>query len=229
MKTTQAYPTVGQAVAERPAAARIFERLGLDYCCGGKEPLDQACAARGLNVEKVLQEVDAAGNAAPGGERDWLHASLTELSDHIVATHHAFLRRELPRLAALAAKVAQVHGPNRPELPTVARIFDGLRAELEQHMLKDQAQARPAFHCGSVANPIAVMEREHEGAGDALHRIRELTENYTPPECACASYRALLAGLAELENDLHQHIHKENNILFPRAIAREAELAGCPE
>ena len=237
MHQTKTYPTVGEVAAARPAAMAILERLGLDYCCGGKTPLDEACAAKGLDVAQVLREVETAQGAAPQGEQDWRRATLTDLCDHIITVHHGYLRREMPRLETLAAKVAAVHGLTRPELPTVARLFSALRAELEQHMFKEeqilfpmcealeQAQGRPEFHCGSVSNPIAVMELEHDGAGETVHTIRQLTDQYTPPECACASYRALLTGLADVENDLHQHIHEENNILFPRAIAREAELA----
>jgi regulator of cell morphogenesis and NO signaling len=242
MSEKQQFPTLGQMVAERPAAARIFERLGLDYCCGGKQPLDEACAALGLKVADVQRELDAAkadAAAASPCQRDWLHAQISDLCEHILTVHHSLLRRELPRLSALVGKVAQVHGGKRPELAQVERLYTGLRGELEQHMLKEeqvlfplcetleQSHTLPECHCGSVNNPISVMEREHESAGEALHTIRKLTDNYTPPECACASYRAMLQGLAELEADLHQHIHEENNILFPRAAAREAALASC--
>ncbi len=226
--------TVGELVAERPSRSRVFERLGIDYCCGGKLSLAEAGARRGLSVEELIRAVAEHDQAAPAEERDWTQASLTELADHIEATHHAYLRDELPRLGLLAAKVADVHGGEQPHLRDINGVFVELRAELESHMMKeehilfpicrqlDRSAGPQAFHCGSVANPIRVMEHEHDNAGRALEQLRELTAGYQPPQSACNSYRALYDGLATLEQDLHQHIHKENNILFPRAIAAEA-------
>lgn len=229
--------TIGQLVAQRPSRARVFERLGIDYCCGGKTPLGTACAARGLDAETVmgaLHDEDAGG--ATGDERDWAQATLTELAEHIVATHHAYLGRELPRLAALTTRVHKVHGARHAELAQVREVFDGLSGELAAHMRKEEfilfpliaqmeaAQSAEPSHCGTVRNPIRVMEMEHDSAGNALAELRRLTSDYTPPVDACGSYRALLSGFAELEADLHQHIHKENNILFPRAVQLETRL-----
>ena len=224
---------VGQVVAQNPGHAVVFERHGIDYCCGGGQALGDACAARGIASEAVLEEL-AAQDAQPAADAtDWTRAPLGELADHIVATHHAYLNRVLPRLVDLAAKTARAHGERHPEMVEVQQQVEGLQAELEAHAAKeemilfplckrlDETGALPQFHCGSVANPIRVMEMEHDSAGSALARIRVLTNNLTAPEDACNTYRALLHGLAELELDLHAHIHKENNILFPRAIERE--------
>jgi regulator of cell morphogenesis and NO signaling len=230
---------VGQLVAKRPRLARVFERLGIDFCCGGRSSLDQACREKGLDVAVVLREL-AVGDAEPAEDDhdgfDGATSTMVELIDHIVATHHAYLLRGLPRLSALADKVVDAHGTRHPELKELRDIFDSLRAELTLHMLKEEkilfpiiaqleaAADMPAFHCGSVTNPILVMEHEHDDAGVALARLRTLTDGYTPPEDACPTYRGLLNGLAELEADLHLHIHEENNILFPRARATEKAL-----
>jgi regulator of cell morphogenesis and NO signaling len=225
-------------VVERPSRARVFEKLGIDYCCGGKKPLASAIAERGLDAEVVVAELEKEQASADGvpGERNWATASLTDLCDHIERTHHAYLKEELPRLEFLTSKVATRHGTNRPALLEVYDVFAHLKAEMDSHMMKEEqilfplcrrldvAEALPASHCGSVANPIAVMVQEHDGAGAALARIRELTENYTLPGDACNTYRALFDSLQQLERDLHLHVHKENNILFPKAVRVEALL-----
>lgn len=226
------HATVGQLVAQRPARARVFERYGIDYCCGGQTPLETACAAKGLDADQLLHELDAL-EAGAAEETDWTSATMGELIDHIVGTHHAYLQGQLPRLLAMAGKVVDVHGERHPELDEVRTVFEELAGELTSHLAKEEqilfpmikeletAASAPCFHCGTVKNPIRVMEHEHDQAGHALARLRRLTNDYTPPTDACNTYRTLLAGLAELEADLHQHIHKENNILFPRAAAAE--------
>ncbi len=231
--------TVGELVAENPRRARVCERFGIDYCCGGKVPLREACAAGGIDVEQIVQALaQADAGAATAGGTDWRSASLAELSANIVDTHHAYLRRELPRLAQMTAKVREVHEARHPELQEVQEVYVGLRAELELHMMKEEQVLFPlirtmeangvvaAAHCGSVRNPIRVMEHEHDTAGTALLRLRTLTNGYAAPADGCNTYRALVSGLAELEADLHKHIHKENNILFPRAVVLEDELVG---
>jgi regulator of cell morphogenesis and NO signaling len=166
---------------------------------------------------------------------------MSALAEHIVAVHHGYLRRELPRLADLLDQVTRAHGERHPELHAVRGVFTSLKEELEMHMLKEEkvlfpavkqlktAARLPNFHCGSVGNPIRVMEHEHRDAGNAPARLRELTGGYTAPTDSCQTYRALLAGLADLEGDLHRHIHEENEILFPRALATEAALFGEAE
>lgn len=229
--------TVGEWVVDRPSRSRVFEKLGIDYCCGGKQPLADACRDKGLAADEVVKDLLAVGESAGAADRDWSDAPLAELCDHIEATHHEYLRRELPRLGGLTEKVAKVHGPNHREMVELGEVFAGLEAELSDHMMKEeqilfpmirkleQAAGLPSFHCGSIANPIRVMELEHDSAGGALARMHELTCGYTCPPDACNTWRAMVDGLRQLEVDLHQHIHKENNILFPRALHRERELA----
>jgi len=229
--------TLADIAGESPAAVRILERYGLDYCCGGRQPFDEACAAKGLDPAAVLGEIERAQRAEPAG-RNWQTAPLGELIEHIVRTHHEYLKLELPALAQRLNKVIEVHGAREPEMwNRVAEVFGDLRAELELHMHKEEAilfpfieqygraeaegRPLPPVPFGSVANPIAVMEREHASAGDALSELRTLTRNYELPPYACNTVRALYDGLQALEQDLHVHIHLENNILFPRAVALE--------
>jgi regulator of cell morphogenesis and NO signaling len=225
-------PTLAELVSAQPAAARVLERHRLDYCCGGRRHLRSACASAGTDPDQVLAEIDA---LTPGPEPDWASMGPAELVDHIEETHHRYLHEELPRLDALAQKVAGVHGGRRPELKEVAATYAVLRAELEPHLAKEEqilfpmirelATASggpvPSFHCGSLANPIRVMLTEHDQAGELLARLRQLTGGYEPPADGCGSYRALYAGLAELEADTHLHIHKENNVLFPAVVDLE--------
>lgn len=237
MSVLNPHATVGQLVTERPNRSRVFEQWGLDYCCGGKKPLDRVCEERGLDLQVILRDLQASDAAhTMEAQTDWSEATLTELADHIEETHHAYLRQALPRLSGLIRKVVQAHGEQHPELREVERVFLRLRDELELHTRKeegvlfplcrqfDAADAPPRFHCGSIRNPVLVMEREHDSAGQALERLRALTHDFAPPAGACNTYRAMLDGLAELTTDLHLHIHKENNILFPRAIERETAL-----
>ena len=226
---------VGSIVARRPAASRVFEQAGIDYCCGGKMPLDQACRKQGLDPQTLLATLAELVAAAGPAALDVAALSLTALVDHIEATHHAFLKTELPRLNALTTKVAAVHGTHDARLAQVRDTLAGLVAEMTQHMQKEEkilfplirqleaSAVVPAFHCGSLANPIGQMESEHDQAGAALAQLRALTDGFNPPDWACNTYRAMLDALADLEQDLHQHVHKENNILFPRAIAVESQ------
>jgi regulator of cell morphogenesis and NO signaling len=228
--------SVGELVAQRPGRARVFERLGIDYCCGGKTSLDQACREKGLDVAIVLGELEAIDAGHDGFDAS--SATMAELVDHIVERHHGYLYRELPRLAVVADQVKAAHGANHPELYELREVLDSLKEELTFHMLKEEkilfpilkqletANEMPQFHCGCVGNPIAVMEHEHADTGAALARLHTLTSGYAPPADACPTYRALLDGLAELEADLHRHIHEENNILFPRARVAEEALQG---
>jgi len=227
---------VGQLVAERPGRARIFEQYGIDYCCGGRKPLAEACHERHVDPAAVLRDLSAEAQAPAGDERDWAAAPLAELADHIEATHHAGLRAELPRLGRLTRKVAKAHGERHPELIEVCRLFHRLAEEMESHMADEervmfplcrrieQARTLPEALYGSLSNPIAELTHEHEDAGTVLAELRRLTNDYEPPADACNTYRVMLAGLAALEADMHQHVHKENNILFPKAIALEKTL-----
>lgn len=229
---------LAELAAASTAAVRILERYGLDYCCGGARPLEEAAREKGLNAAEVLLEIEKAQPAA-GETRDWRTAPLRDLIGHILGTHHEYLKLNLPALSSRMAKVCEVHRAKAPEmLAALSETLAGLRAELEDHMHKEEVilfpfierygQAAeqglpvPPVPFGTIANPIRVMEREHDSAGDALRRLRELTGGYELPAWACDTVRALWRGLEELEQDLHMHIHLENNILFPRAIALEA-------
>ena len=226
--------TVGELVKERPARSRVFERLDIDYCCGGKLPLARACERQQLDPQTVLQQLREADaqpdpQAAPLVDADAM--SLTELVDHIEQTHHEYMKDELPRLDALTEKVFEVHGDADPRLADVRRAFVTLYEEVVGHMEKEEQvlfpivrqmeSARDLAACdgGSVATPIRQMEHEHDEAGKALAIMHGFTDEYQPPQWACNTYRAMLDGLKQLEWDLHQHIHKENNVLFPRAQA----------
>jgi regulator of cell morphogenesis and NO signaling len=227
-------PTVGQLVAERPGRARVFEELGIDYCCGGRLPLAEACARRGLDPVEVRRRLDQADAAAPPPATDWASAPLAALCEHIVETHHEYLRRELPRLGAFLAKLAAVHGERHPELGDALRVFGPFADELRLHLVKEERVLFPLIEqiaagavppSAEVLQPIRVMEADHDGAGAALAELRRLTAGYSVPADGCNTYRAAMAALAELEADLHTHVHKENNILVPRV---ERLVAGGP-
>jgi len=225
--------TLAQIVTDNPAAARILERHHLDYCCGGQRTLERACADAGTDVDVVRH--DLATEVTPGPMLDRPPLTPSELVDHLEVTHHRYLRGELPRLSALANKVLDVHGTRHPELREVATLVDELRADLEPHLAKEEQvlfpmiralateAAVPAFHCGSVANPISRMLAEHDHTGELLVELHTATGGYRAPADACASFRALYAGLAELEADTHLHVHKENNLLFPAVLHLEQE------
>ncbi|MCL4694875.1 MAG: iron-sulfur cluster repair di-iron protein [Candidatus Hydrogenedentes bacterium] len=239
MATISLEKTIGQLVTERPSRSRVFEKLGIDYCCGGKKTIAEVCEKKMLDPGMLLEALDAEAATDADSAFDYGSMSLSELADHIEATHHSYLRAELPRLSRMAQRVAKVHGDNDQRLQGVSDTFDAFAAELESHMAKEEnvlfpgirqidgATKMPNLPFGSVANPIHCMEQEHDGAGSALERMRELTDGFTPPDWACNTYRALLDGLHDLELNMHQHVHKENNVLFPRAIEREKELQGA--
>ena len=240
MTTLQLAETVvGKIVARHPNVARVFEKHQIDYCCRGGTTLIEACKIQGVNVDQIAAEIEQVQNSGESSdETNWNEAPLTELADHIVDTHHAFLTTELPRVSGLTEKVFNAHGEKRPELAKVKETFKLMREELESHMAKEEnilfpairtldSQAGPqAFPFGSVANPIGMMEHEHDDTGNALRRLRALTGDFVPPQDACPTYRVMLESLENLEQDLHLHIHKENNILFPRAKELERGTRG---
>ena len=222
--------TVGALVAEQPTRSRVFEELGIDYCCGGKLSLAEACARKGLDPDEVSRRLASAEFVEQ--ETDWRAAPLAALCDHIVSTHHAFLHRELPRLRGLLTKLARVHGERHPELRDTLAVFGPFADELTAHMTKEERVLFPLIaglesgavpRTPDVLQPIAVMEAEHDAAGRALEELGWLTDGYAVPADGCGTYRAAMAGLAELEADMHAHVHKENNILFPRAARLVAE------
>jgi len=231
--------TVRELALENHAATRVFEKLGIDYCCGGNKSLEEACRAAKLPIEHVLDDLEIADQSARASrtDRDWQVEPLAELVAHIKNTHHKYVREEIARLGPLFDKVCSVHGKNHPELLDVRNSFRGLAEELTTHLMKEEVvlfpyivrmeesiiQHEPVLPSpfGSVANPISMMEHEHDSAGNALRAMRKASSGYLAPAEACVSYKTLYKALAEFETDLHQHIHLENNILFPRAVAME--------
>ena len=233
--------TVREMAVREPGATRIFEKLKIDYCCGGGKTLEAACEVAGVKTEDVWQLLEEArqSQAVSDGQMDFQTASLTELVMYILGKHHVFTKEEMERLDALVSKVYSVHGQNHPELLRVRSLFQALCEDLKPHMFKEeqvlfpylvrleeaasrkQAPMTPPF--GTVQNPVRRMMLEHDTAGDLLRELREVTSNYTTPEDACISYRTLYQALEAFEQDLHQHIHLENNILFPRAVEMESQ------
>ena len=227
--------TLGDLVVQHPGLTATLESLNLDYCCGGQQTLAAACSVAGIDLASTLETLNAEPLAAEPA--DWASLDMAALADHVESVHHAYLHDALPRLGALADKVAGVHGENHPELLRVQQTYAALRADLEPHLMKEErvlfpmirelvaATAAPSFHCGTLANPISAMAFEHEQAGELLTQLRSLTDGYAPPDDACGSYIALYSGLAELETDTHQHIHKENHVLFPGALRQEQAMS----
>jgi len=221
-------------VAEKPEAMHYFETLGLDYCCHGQQSLAQACLEADQALDAVLQGLNALEPAPEAhSPAQWQTASLVDLTRHLEATHHAYLREELPRMSSLLTKVLSVHGANHPELARISKVFEQLVEDLMPHMMKEEQilfpfirsmeEGRSGGACfGTVQSPIEVMEREHEAVGAMLAELRSLTHGYEAPADGCASFKGLYAGLLALEQDTHLHIYLENQILHPRAIAREA-------
>jgi regulator of cell morphogenesis and NO signaling len=232
--------TVRELAIENPASTRVFEKLGIDYCCGGNRSLREACQSAHLNLEQVRDSLEKADQSTPATEtsRDWQLEPLASLIEHIQGTHHKYTREEIARLGPLFEKVCSVHGKNHAELFEAREIFQGLAQELNAHLLKEETILFPyirtmeAAHAGNVRmarapfgslrNPVSMMEHEHDSAGSALRAMSEATKGYCAPDDACVSYQTLYKALATFAADLHQHIHLENNILFPRAIAIES-------
>lgn len=229
--------TVGEMVVADYRKAEVFRKFGIDYCCGGKKPLADVCRQKQLDLQTVQNALDAIDQEPVEPHQDFNDLPLDKLADHIENRHHQYVESSLPVLDELTAKVARVHGERHPELIEIARHYLAVAQELRMHMHKEERilfpyirqmeqshrtnSSRPVPVFGSVANPIHMMEAEHESAGEAMEAIRQLSNQYTPPQDACTSYRVLFAKLQEFEQDLHQHVHLENNILFPKAILLE--------
>ncbi len=231
--------TVRELALENPSSTRVFEKLGIDYCCGGNQSLGEACRNANLSLDHVLDSLEKANEAdlAPYPQRDWQFESLAVLVAHIQNTHHQYTREEIARLRPLFEKVCSVHGKNHPELLETHRVFQNLAQELSAHMMKEEMVLFPHIlrmeaavtrketiapaPFGSIQNPVSMMEHEHDSAGSALRAMRQATNGYSAPADSCVSYQTLYRALAIFEADLHQHIHLENNILFPRAVAIE--------
>jgi regulator of cell morphogenesis and NO signaling len=232
--TITATKTVRELAVEVPNATRVFEKLGIDYCCGGHRPLEEACASVNVPIDDVLRALEqSVGSTAAVTAPNWNTTPLGELVDHIIDKHHTYIKSEVPRLQTLIAKVGGAHGKNHPELEQVEVAFSELANELVAHLMKEEqilfpyvkqmaSSSCPGPSCfGAVQNPIRVMMVEHDDAGKKLREMRRITSDYSIPADACTSYASLFRALVEFEQDLHQHIHLENNILFPRAVAME--------
>jgi regulator of cell morphogenesis and NO signaling len=245
--------TVGEIVATDFRAAAVFEQFGIDFCCGGRRTVAEACRSAGADATAVARALEAlpgtagasGASAVPGvagvaGVDDANAVTrwpLDRLVDRIVETHHAYVRSALPVIMQSLATIVQVHGQRHPELERVAAAFSEMGGDLLQHMMKEERVLFPYIRelaaagdhrplqspFGSIEYPIRMMEREHQEAGDGLRLIRELTNGYEPPADGCTTYRAAMAELARFERDLHRHVHLENNVLFPKAIERERE------
>ena len=227
--------TIREIALENPATIRVFERFGIDYCCGGRKSLEQACSELQLSADQVSEKLEECLQGESDTGPDWQKASLSKLIQHIVRKHHNYCRQEVPRLKALADKVNNRHGANHAELAEIAQTFERLGNDLLIHMLKEEqvlfpyiagaehartvGEEEPRAFFGHLTFPVDAMLDDHAEAGAMLRKLRELSSDYTPPMGACPSYQGLFHGLAEFEKDMHQHVHLENNILFPRAIA----------
>ncbi|HKT13563.1 MAG TPA: iron-sulfur cluster repair di-iron protein [Terriglobia bacterium] len=239
--------TVKEIVLAMPASTMVFERLGIDYCCGGDKPLEEACRAAGQPVEDVLRSLEAAKAATQAGGpgvTDWSRESLASLMNYIVERHHTYCRQGVAGLESLLMKVSEKHGRNHPELSRLKSLFSGMSKELLMHLVKEEQTLfpyitrmeesvtrgmpfpKPPF--GTVQNPVQMMVLEYDNAGAVLHEMRQLCGDYRVPPDACSSYQALYEELKSFENDMHQHIHLENNLLFPRSIEME-NVAIAPE
>ncbi len=232
---------VRELAGKYPQTLAVFEKYGIDYCCGGEADIASAADVAGANLDELLADLDKAMEMPlpddPELARDWWAAPASDLADYVESRHHAFLWKELPRLSELLAKVRKAHAARHGAmLDELSVAFTALRLEMEQHLAKEEKVLFPLIrdldaashggevhvtHSGSVIEPIGQLEREHESAGETLEHIRTLTDDYTLPDDACPSFVALYDGLKALEADLHRHIHLENNILYPKAMELE--------
>jgi regulator of cell morphogenesis and NO signaling len=228
MKNEFVTKTLAQIVKENYQTASIFEKYNLDFCCKGKRSLKQACDENNLPTELIVDEVNNLLNQEIREQIDFDKLSLSELIDYIVSTHHAYTKRELPQILAYLQKVSSKHGERNPELYLIFESFSELKEEMEMHMKKEELILFPRIKelqsgtkpqgDSNIQAPISVMEDEHDHAGRCLEQMRQLSNNYTPPPDACTTYRLSFSALQAFEKDLHQHVHLENNILFPKAI-----------
>lgn len=235
--------TVREIAVERPQSIRVFEKFGIDYCCGGSKPLEEACKKNGADADAVMQAIaELELKAGADDLHDWTSSSLESLVNHILATHHEYVRNEIPRLEKILEKVVAVHGKNHPDVAVAHKLFQDLAMELMEHMVKEEevlfpylvrmekaiiaGQVAPPAFFGSVRNPTSNMVAEHEAAAELLEQIRKNCDDFKVPADVCTTFRAMYQGLEEFERDLHQHVHLENNILFPRALQMEKENAG---
>lgn len=233
-------PTIGELVAADFRKAEIFGKYGINFCCGGKKTVAEACAKNGVDVNLVERELRKVENQPNRNLHSFGSWNIGLLVDYIVNNHHLYVTRSLPFLHEISAKVARVHGDRHPEVVGIATHFEAIEQELVTHMhkeemilfpyIKELAEAKqngsrvmpPPF--GTIANPINMMEQEHDTVGNSMEAIEQLSNGFAPPNDGCTSYRILFAKLKEFQQDLHQHLHLENNILFPKALKLEKVL-----
>ncbi|HLG98900.1 MAG TPA: iron-sulfur cluster repair di-iron protein [Bryobacteraceae bacterium] len=229
--------TVREIAIKHPASVRVFESLGIDYCCGGQRSLREACGRASVSPDEVLDRISAAEGENSTAAVDWAHANVAELTRHIIDDHHSYIRRESPRLISMCAKVVARQGASHPEVKSIQELCQALTDELSLHMMKEEnllfpylarmeaalreGRPVPPAMFGSVEMPISRMLADHDDAGALTERIRSLSGGFAAPADACPTYRAFYQGLEDFERDLHQHVHLENNILFPRALEME--------
>jgi len=229
--------TIGEIVAKDYRKAQVFKKFGIDFCCGGKKTVTEVCDKKGIDISEVKQQLASMEADQGNPSQNYQNWELDFLCDYIVSTHHKYVKDTLPFLSEISAKVARVHGDSHPEVVVAANAFAGVAADLSAHLLKEEKvlfpyikqlvaakrenAALPQAPFGQVSNPIQMMEAEHEHAGEDMSEIRTVTNDFAVPDDACTSYRILFKMFQEFESDLHQHIHLENNILFPKAIDLE--------
>jgi regulator of cell morphogenesis and NO signaling len=240
MNERQMSGTIGEIVASDFRAAAVFERFGIDFCCGGRRDLNDACRTAAVDPHEVIEAI---GSLPPvrDEETDVTRWPLDRLIDYIVSTHHAYVRSSMPMIRQHLTRLVEVHGARHPELLRAAVCFDTIARDLGQHMMKEEQILFPYVRelattaaggrhlpspFGTVENPIRMMEREHREAADELRIIRELTHGFRTPDDGCATYAVCMAELQQFERDLHRHVHLENNVLFPKAVALEHGSAG---
>lgn len=232
--------TIKSIVTSDFRAAAIFEKYSLDFCCKGGVTIDQACAEKHMDAAPLYTELSQLANASPGSTPHFSDWPMDELIDYIINVHHRYVREASPVIYAHTQKVGAVHGNNHPEVVAIASHIETVLADFENHMMKEEQILFPYIKAlvqvkrgvgtltpppfGSAQNVIRMMEAEHQAAGNELYKVRSLSNNYVPPEGACTTYRVSFKELQQFEQDLHHHVHLENNILFPKAIALEQEL-----
>jgi regulator of cell morphogenesis and NO signaling len=233
--------TLAQIVTGNHKAAGLFEKYHLDFCCKGKRSLQQACVEQNLSMEQVLTDLSALNSNRKNTSNQYFDKiTLTELADYIVSTHHEYVKSEMPKISVYLHKVASKHGHHHPELLKISELFADIQEEMITHMQKEELILFPRIkelerivmqqpgqlklNESYLMAPITIMQQEHDHAGNILEKIRLLSNNFTPPNDACTTYRLGFTSLHAFETDLHQHVHLENNILFPRAINLFKEL-----
>lgn len=235
---------VGQLVAGNYHTAVIFKKFNIDFCCNGNRSIKEACSRKNIDPAIVITELSAILGYQPGPEKDYNTWSLDLLAEHIETKHHQYVETQIPVLETFLQKLCSVHGQQHPELLEIAHLFSGSAAELTMHMKKEELMLFPYIKqlvkakeqgtitstapFGTVANPVHMMMQEHDQEGERFRQISALSNDYTTPPDGCNTYKVTYALLKEFQDDLHLHIHLENNILFPKAEQLEKELGTAP-